>query len=528
MDDIETILSKGIDQTYIFLADSAKRDKAAYPSPSEYELVFNSQFRNVTKFEILNVNIPRTDYLVDNTENSLVYAIGHPTNISTWQSDLTQIRTANITPGDYNLSQLIDEINVQLQAVANSFGDTTIVLASPTTNPSEISNKINLSSSGPFTLLNGSINSTLGFGDPVNQTVAAATGYYSVVPGYTTNYPNGAENAFLSVEGNVLGSPSINEFIGVFPPGDNTSFYPIYTGQTLRQFFTAPAAGVPTTVTAYFNDVGTAPFGGYTVNASIKYASNNTTIASGNIVSINSKLTPSISSLLAVTSNFVQGQDYYVEFTPATTTTSSNCTSLWFHQPNLPPVAGAYMQVNGANVQTGQYFATTVGAGAIGNNLTSPGIVNIRGARYIKIRCKELEQMIYKDRVGEPSTAGIGIVNLIGYGYSRETYDFKSTTPQSFFPIGKLQKLTFRLERPDGSLYDANGVDNSFLCALTYRTVPNSSAEKIFDGPGKYPLNTHYTGDYIEMLQNRWKQEATATYPSHNKATYTGCRPRTG
>lgn len=527
MDDIETIMTKGVDQTYVFLADSAKRDKSAYPYASEYEVTFNSNFRNVTKFEILNVNIPRTDYLIDSTESSLVYAIGQPTGINTWQSELTQIRTANITPGDYNLSQLIDEMNVQLQAVANAFGDTTVILASPTTNPSEISNKINLSSSGPFTLLNGSINSTIGFGDPVNLNQASSTGYYSTVPGYTPNYPNGAEHTFLSVQGNVLGAPSINEFVGVFPPGDNTSFYPIYTGQVLQQFFTAPSAGVPTTITAYFNDLATAPFGGFVVNVSIAYASNNTTIATGNITSVNSKLTPSVSNKLSVTSNFVQGQDYYVQFTPATSTTLANCTSLWYSGSNLPPVAGAYMKVNGTNVKSGQYFATTVVAGAIGNNLTSPGIVNIRGARYIKIRCKELEQMIYKDRIGEPSTAGIGIVNLIGYGYSQERYEFRSISPMNFFPIGKLQKLTFRLERPDGSLYDTNGVDNSFLCALTYRVVPNSSAEKTFDGPGKYPLSPGYTGDYIELMQHRWRQEAAATYQSH-KATYDKCRPRTG
>ena len=144
MDDVETILSKGTDETYIFLVDSAKRDKAAYPTPSEFEVTFNSQFRNVTKFEILNVSIPRTDYLVDETERSLVYAIGQPTNIATWESDLTQIRTANITPGDYNLRQLIDEINNQLTAVANAFNDTTVLQVSPTTNPNEISNKINL------------------------------------------------------------------------------------------------------------------------------------------------------------------------------------------------------------------------------------------------------------------------------------------------------------------------------------------------------------------------------------------------
>ena len=528
MDDIQTILEKGVDQTYIFLVDSAKRDKSAYPSAAEFEVVFNSMFRNVTKFEVLSVNIPRTDYLVDSNENTFVYAIGQPTNISSWQSDLANIRTANITPGDYNFSQLIDQMNFQFQAIANAFNDTTILVASPATNPNEISNKIIISGSGPFTLLPGSMNSVIGFGDPVNVGKAASTGFYNVVPGYSINYPNGAENVFLSVAGNVQGSTNINEFVGVFPPGDRTSYYPIYTGQVLRQYFAASSAGVPATVTAYFNDLATAPPGGFGVNVTIAYAGNNTVVATGNIVSINSQLTPSVSGPLTVVSNFVQNQNYYVQFTPATATTSSNCTSLWFSVSNLPTVPGAYMTVNGANVNPGQYFATTVVAGAIGNNLTSPGIVNLRGARYIKIRCKELEQMIYKDRIGESTTAGIGIVNLIGYGYSQERFDFTSIPFRPFFPIGKLQKLTFRLERPDGSLYDTLGVDNTFLCSLTYRVTPNSGADMQFDGPGRFHAAPGYTGDFVQTLQHRWRQEAAATYESHNKATYSKCRPRTG
>ena len=165
-------------------------------------------------------------------------------------------------------------------------------------------------------------------------------------------------------------------------------------------------------------------------------------------------------------------------------------------------------------------------SGAFGNNLVSPGIVNIKGARYLKIRCLELETLIYKDRVGEPTTAGVGIVNIIGYGFAEARYSFSSIPVKPFHPIGKLQKLTFRIERPDGSLYNTNGVDNTFLCALTFRTVPNNSVNKTFDGPGAYPAAPGYTGDYIQLQQNRWRQEAAATYNTQ-KATYTGCRPRT-
>ena len=529
MDDIETISKFGVDETYIFIADSSKRDKTSYPTAAEYEVTFNSQFRNITKFEVLQASIPRTDYLVDETECSFTYAINQPTNINTWQQDVAgNIRTANITPGDYNFPQLVDEMNRALQETSNAFNDTVTLRVSPTTNPSEISNKMTITSSGAFTLLGdqSTIKSTIGFGDPVIQNMTE----YSVVPGYNTNFPNGAANVFLSTQSSIPGAQQYNTFVGVLPPGDDTSFSTIYTGHYLRQYFVAQNAGVPSAVTGYFKDIGTAPTGGFFVNLAIRDATTNLTIAYGNIVSINDNLTPSVTTSatgLNVVGNFVQGQQYYVEFTPgAPGTTSTNCTSLWHTEPNLPAVSGSYIQVGGVTVFPGQLFSVDIVSGAYGNSLVSPGIVNITGARYLKIRCLELETLIYKDRVGEPTTAGVGIVNVIGYGFAEARYSFSSIPIKAFHPIGKLQKLTFRIERPDGSLYQTNGVDNTFLCALTFRAVPNNSVNKTFDGPGEYPAAPGYTGDYIQLQQNRWKQEAAATYPTQ-KATYTGCRPRT-
>lgn len=528
MDDIETIEKFGVDDTYVFIADSSKRDKSVYPSASEYEVTFNSQFRNIVKFEVLQASIPRTDYLVDETECAISYAITQPTNINTWREDVVpgSIRTANITPGDYNLPQLIDEMNRVLQQTSDTFNDTTTLRVSPVTNPAEISNKINISSSGPFTLLGdqSTIKSTIGFGDPVSTNNSA----YSVVPGYNTNFPNGASNVFLSKESSVAGAQRYNTFLGVFPPGDNTSVTGIYTGQLIRQYFIAPAAGVPSAITAYFKDIGTAPVGGFVVDFVIKKALDDSVIASGNITSNNDALTPAVSGNLTIISNFVQNTSYYVDITSGTpASTASFCTSLYHTEPNLPAVPGSYIQINGnANVFPGELFSLDVVSGAFGNNLVSPGIVNIRGARYLKIRCLELETLIYKDRVGEPTTAGVGIVNIIGYGFAEARYSFSSFPIRPFHPIGKLQKLTFRIERPDGTLYNANGVDNTFLCALTFRNVPNNSLMKKFDGPGKYPAAPGYSGDYVEMQQERWRQEANARYPT-TKATYENCRART-
>jgi hypothetical protein len=526
MDDVEWLNKHGVEETYIFIADSSLRDKAAYPTPSEYEIVFNSQFRNVVKFEILEVNIPRTDYIVDETENTFVYAVNQPKSISTWKTDIQgNIRTMTITPGDYNLPQLIDIMNSSFQATSNAYGDTVTLRAVPTTNPSEISNKIRIEGSGPFTILgdDSTLKGTIGFGDPVST---SDTGFYSTVPGYNINFPNGASNVFLSNQGVIGNGETVSVFVGPIPSGDNTSYEGIYTGRSVRQYFNAATTGVPSSVSAYMYDVSAAPAGGFVADIAIKRATDNSTIATGNIISINDDLTPSVSGPLTVSNNFVQGTQYYVEFTPSSAGTSaSNCTSLWYTFPNLPPVPGAFMAINGNTaIHPGEYFCTDVVAGAYGSEIISPGIVNLRGARYIKIRCKEIEQMLYRDRVGEPTSAGVAVVNLIGYGYQNSRYDFTNYPSKRFHPIGKLQKLTFRLERPDGTLYNCQGVDNTFLCALTYVVTPNKSVNKSFDGPGEYPAAPGYTGDYIQIQQKRWGEDARATYDS-KKATYNRCRP---
>ena len=527
MDDVDYLNKNGVEETFIFLADSSMRDKAAYPSPSEYEIVFNSQFRNVVKFEVLEVNVPRTDYIVDETENTFVYAINQPSSISSWKTDVaSNIRTTTITPGDYNLPQLVDEVNTRLQETSNINGDTVTLRMVPTTNPSEVSNKIRIESSGAFTLLGDActLKGTLGFGDPVNT---SSPQFYSTVPGYSINYPNGASNVFLSKEGVIGNGETMSVFVGPMPSGDNQSYEGIYTGRTVRQYFNAFTSGVPSSVSAFLVDNTTPPPGGFVVNLAIKRASDDLVLATGNVISINDDLNPSVSNPLTVTNNFVQGVQYYVEFTPGTAgTTVSNCASLWFTMTNLPATPGAYMAVNGVPVYPGMYFCVDVVAGAYGHEIISPGIVNLRGARYIKIRCKEIEQMIYRERVGEPSTAGVALVNLIGYGYKESRYDFVNYPAKRFHPIGKLQKLTFRLERPDGTLYNCQGVDNTFLCALTYVVTPNKAVNSEFDGPGNYPAAPGYTGDYIQIQQRRWAEEARATYES-KKATYNRCRPAT-
>jgi Family of unknown function (DUF5901) len=514
MDDVEYLERHGKDQSFLFLADSAKRDKSVYPSPAEYAVTFNSPFRNVVGFELVEVSVPRTDYIVDSTENTLTYSVTPPASILTWQADVEAgTRVATFSPGDYNLPQLVEHMNAVLANVAAVNGDTTVVQVATTTVPSEISNKVRLESSGPFCVLGDSstIRTTIGLGDPVS--VSGSVGY-DVVSGYTLNAPRGASGVFVAKQGPLGNGVTFPTFVGPYP-GDTTKYEGVYGGRVLREYFTATEAGTPTVVNAFFASLGTPPSGGWTINVRVAAAATDATIATGTTRSTGSDFDP-VASTLVSTGNFVAGTGYYAEFTTTETTDAGNCAALWYDFSNLPP-SGSYAAVNGVQVHTGQDFCIDVVSGSWGYEISPPGIVNLRGARYIKVRCPELEQYLYRDRVGEPSTAGIGMVDLIGYGFQNQRYNFVHYPATKFHPIGRIQKLTLRLERPDGTLYDAQGVDNTLLCAITYRTVPKTTPEN-----ETHPAAPGYDPDFIKIQQRRWKNESDAMRASR-KTGY--CHP---
>ncbi len=503
MEDVDHINSQGTDYTYVFLADSSARDKTVHPSPGEYSVSFNAPFRNVVGFEILEVNIPRTDYIVDSRENTLTYSLSMPQSIATWANDVEPTkRTAVFTPGDYNLAQLVQHMNDVLANVAQTHGDPSALAVLPTTTPPEVSNKVRIECSAPFCILGdqSNIRGTLGFGDPVSTSATE----YDRVPGYTLNYPNGASGVFVSKEGLLSDGAVSAAFVGPLP-GDLQAYEQLYGPQTVRQYFTASKAGTPSLVSAYLASLGTAPEDGWPVRVRVVRAATDAQVAAGTLYSSGDDLEP-VEGELVATDRLVAGQVYYAELAAQSGSGAAvgQCAAVWYSAPNLP-LEGAYVTVNGAPAHAGNLVCVNVMAGEWGNQVTSPGIVNLVGAKYIKIRCPELEQHINRDRVGEPTTAGVGMVNLVGYGYMNQRYNFVHYPPIRFHPIGKVQKLTFRLERPDGSVYDAQGVDNNILCAITYRAPKKAATDPT------YPAAPGYTPDFIKVQQQVWKDQAAAT-----------------
>lgn len=524
MDDVQYLLKSAKEESYLFVVDSRSRDTAVFPTPSEYEISFASPFKNVFGLDIIDATIARTEFIVDTTSNTLEYVMNQPNALTgqagrAWNQGewvtaavdgnglATPKRTIRLDPGDYNLPQFIDHLNAKLQESATLNGEPAIKCAAQT-NPAEISNRIVFTCSRAFTFLMASstLRWTLGFGDPVQSTTSP---YYAAVPGWTVNRTGGASHAFLSVpEASLPDTDPQAATIGPLPTGQFIDYEPLYGARDIRQYFDSLTTGPPTTLLAYVYGTPGCP----ALHISVKRASDNALMATGAAAvqpedpndvydPIDITLTPEPGVILET------GVQYYVQFRAASSGGSaSQFVGLYYGQDNLPVQANRYITLDGGEVHAGQNLCMDLVCSSWGHALRCPGIVNLTGPRYVTIRCPDIESHMFRDRVNEPCHPGIGMVQLRGYGFREQRFDFVSFPPRRFHPIGRLTKLRFRLERPDGSLYESHGVDHTMLLVLRFYSLPESTAAR-----GPSPLNPAYVPDIREhMITRRWPEEAKA------------------
>ncbi len=511
MEDVHHLLDNAKEESYLFVVDSRTRDTSVWPSPSQYEISFASPFRNVFGMDLLDATVARTEYIVESNTNVLEYAAGQPASLEEWNSGAwvtsARRRTVTLDPGDYNIATFIEHLNTKLQAVATAAGEAAIQCV-PVSNPAEVSNKIRLTCTAPFTLLMSAstLRHTLGFGDPVTT---STSDNYACVPGWSVNRTAGASDVFLSKPGQLEGVEPVVAVVGPLPVADNVSHVPVYGSRVLRQLFVSTATGKPSTVATYVTAAAAAGQSPPTLDVRIVRASDDVVIATGTLSATvddpDSAYVP-VSCTVSGTALLQADTQYRVEYSAASQGGSAQTyVGVYYNRLNVP-VDGSSMTLDGAPINPGQNGCVDVFINATGNYVTSPGLVNLSGPRFVNIRCPEIESHMFRDRVNERCHAGLGMVSLRGYGFREQRFDFVSFPSRRFHPLGKLSKLTFRLERPDGSLYDSHGVDHTLLLVLKY-----------YRGTGASPfvnsqLNPHYTPDLrSHLIESKWAAEARAT-----------------
>lgn len=442
MDDISYLKQHGKEESYMFIVDSGRRDVAAYPNPNSYTIQFNAPFKNVTGLEMLDATVPRTEYTVENTMNSFAYSV-----------DGGAVNTVSITPGDYNLLELSTEISSAMK-----FG----LVCEPESAPYTRTSRTRFYCANPFVLdmsVSNSIRNVLGF--------------------------SGTRKSFPS---SYSGESTKIAFNGPFPGFQTTR---ANSTTTLRQAFVPSVSGRLTSIVVH------ATAGSSSIDVSVVDAEG-TSYGSGSV-------SPGTSDEISIDGggNLVAGTTYYVAM-------DSGGAEIYINEPPDAVTPVQFSIDNGESWEDiGEALAACVEVQvAVGRHeIVSPGLVDLTGERYVLIRCPDVETLMHRERAYEQYHAGLGMVKLGAMGYREQRFDFVSLPSVRITnPIGKVSSLTFRLEKSDGSLYDARGVNHVLVLKITYYA-------NLIKGPmakeENTQLNPKYTPQIHEYMEREvWSKEA--------------------
>lgn len=73
IEDVDYLLSHSEQDSYIVNVDSSKRDKVAYPTPSEFSIDFDNHFNYVFGVDILDVSMPSSMWNIEKLNNEMKY-----------------------------------------------------------------------------------------------------------------------------------------------------------------------------------------------------------------------------------------------------------------------------------------------------------------------------------------------------------------------------------------------------------------------------------------------------------------------
>ena len=153
----------------------------------------------------------------------------------------------------------------------------------------------------------------------------------------------------------------------------------------------------------------------------------------------------------------------------------------------------------GAVVQTttdAWVWAARANAASSLYQIDAPGLMNLFGERFIKLRCPEIESHLNSGLGHGNNSAGIGVFKLYDATIAHLRFDFTNLKNQEFHPIGKLSKLSFRFERMNGDIYDFKGIDHHMFVAIHF-LKPRSVSEI------RNPLNPDYEPDILRYIADR-------------------------
>lgn len=513
IEDVDYMKVNSIRQSYMFLVDSADRDRYIYPTPAEYVVNFTAPFHNVVGFEVVNASIPRTMYNVDVINNSIVFYVhdgSTPLTPNILQSGCG-VHTAYISPGEYTVQTLAVALNAVLKMHANNDPTQPFVsiITESTTNPPDVENKLRFRCPYPFFVDMGASTcaETLGF---FEHTQASEAAMPITSRRYESPFAPGVPQVYHSVDipPQIEYGPERTVFSG---PRGVIKRVPVNSNAFVAQKFTLSARGYLKQIyaalytgTSAVTDIATweirqsteqggAPdmtSAGLITSDIIAVSFTDGTLSDGQPVTGNPiLLNANTDYWLVLKSTFSDNLSIYYNDVIDEATTMLTSTDAGSHWAPLD-VDGVFFNLSVQVIVFDEYHI-----------LTAPGIYSLMGPKYIVMRCREIEEHSFRSLAFTKHNLGIGMIKLGVVGYSENRMDFSKVPLREFHPIGKLTRLTLRFELPSGDLYDFKGVNHNITFAIHYlEPVQKQQFQSSI-------LNPNYDGNFITYMYKQEDQE---------------------
>lgn len=234
IEDVDFLKKNSKRQSYMFLVDSAARNRRTYSQPSEYVVQFSTPFHNVIGLEVLHASIPRSMYNIDKYNNTVRFFIYEDTPEGRHaRMNPKNYTVASLTPGEYSIQTLIPELNRILKMKLNGDPSKHVVsiIAESETTPPELTNKLRFRSTYPFAfdMENSSCAETLGFDTYIENAIStmSSSDASTDTPYLSIGFPtmDFLKHAFETVWASMSSSPVALDMDDVFSSQMSVAVY---------------------------------------------------------------------------------------------------------------------------------------------------------------------------------------------------------------------------------------------------------------------------------------------------------------
>ena len=462
IDDIDYLKENSETDSIVIFVDSKNRDYTVYPTPSEYAIIFEQPFRNVVSVEVLDASIPTVMYTVDTNQSQFYFSIMSPSSANVY--DITQITlemSVSVT-----FATLFDQVDSGNQILICS--------------ESQLVNYQSFIANGHY-MYNSTFNIAIRNVKENNSIhvydIQDATEFFTFIfqkgcycmlnipSNQTTIQLIQSNNFFLELNSQNTYDIVYYTYISV----TNDEFNQIQNDQNYWCCF----QNIRYTIS---------PLGNY------------------DIISLKNQMNLDLYDYGITISTIGKDESFqglYVFTCPNLFLINSSLDQLdniigFDCLPQPYSIAQKYVNLTVGTNQ--KVFMSENANGAY--QLIAPGLVNLKGSRYLILRCQELEHFTSMSFAYNSCTPGIGMFKMES-DQNRTTslrWDFTTLNPRSLHPIGKLTRMTFRFEMPNGNLYDFKFINHQFLLVI-----------KFFQPYKKHKftrsvLNPNYTPDLMKYM----------------------------